>query len=313
MRLVFMGTPEIAVPSLEAVVEAGHEVALVVTRPDRPAGRGRRLRRGAVAAAADRLGLAVVQPERVAEAAAEFAARRAEAACVLAYGQILPPPVLAAFPRGCINVHFSLLPRLRGAAPINHAILQGLAETGVTTMFMDQGLDTGDIILQRATPLEPQDTAGSLARRLAGMGAELLVETLALLEAGRAPRTPQDHSRATWAPRLGKSDGRVDWTRPARELDRQVRGLDPWPAAFTSWAGRQLRLFAPTRLLPRAQGGRPGQVMPPPPGEDAFLWVATGQGWLGLGQVQAAGKRRLPATQWLRGARLSPGARLGVE
>jgi len=311
LRLVFMGTPEIARPALEALVRAGHQVALVITQPDRRAGRGRKLTRTPVAAAADRLGIEVWQPQGIAQAAERLAEVGAQAACVMAYGQILPPSVLDVFPLGCINLHTSLLPELRGAAPINWAIVRGLKRTGVTTMFMDQGLDTGDIILQEATELGPQETAGSLARRLAQMGAGLLVRTLDLVSRGQAPRRPQDHQRASYAPMMKKSDGKLDWSLSAPELDCRVRGLDPWPSAFTSLQGKMLRLFAPTSLAPLEQAQPPGTILPPPPGQEEFLWVATGQGGLGLGQVQAAGKRRMAAADFLRGARPPAGTRLG--
>jgi len=233
---------------------------------------------------------------------------------VVAFGQIFPPPLLAAFPLGCINLHTSLLPLLRGASPINHAILEGHSRTGVSTMYLDRGLDTGDVILQRATPIDPQETAGSLAARLAGMGAELLVDTLALVARGQAPRTPQDHSRATYAPKLSKADGLLDWSLAAQELDRRVRGLDPWPAAFTFLQGRQLRLFAPTAVDPHASlADPPGSLLPPRLGRDDLMWLATGSGALGVGRVQAAGKRQVAAADFLRGARLAPGTRLGEK
>ncbi len=306
-----MGTPEIARPALEALVRAGHQVAAVITQPDRRAGRGRKLTRTPVAAAADRLGIPVWQPQRIGQAASRLAEMGAQAACVMAYGQILPPPVLDLFPLGCINLHTSLLPELRGPAPINWAIVRGYRRTGVTTMFMDRGLDTGDIILQEATDLDSQETAGSLARRLAEMGAALLAGTMELVARGQAPRRPQDHDRATYAPLMKKQDGLLDWSLPAPELDRRVRGLDPWPAAFSSLQGKNLRLFAPTRLAPLDDPPPPGTILAPLPGGERFLWVATGQGALGLGQVQAAGKRRMPAADFLRGARPQPGTRLG--
>jgi methionyl-tRNA formyltransferase len=305
-----MGTPAMAVPSLQAVHALGHRIAAVLTQPDRPAGRGRRLTRCPVAETALAMGLPVWQPERVAEAAADLAALGADAACVMAFGQILPPAVLEAFPLGCLNLHTSLLPELRGAAPINWAVIRGHRQSGVTTMFMDPGMDTGDIILQKATPIGPQETAGSLADRLAELGAGLFSETLRRLARGEAPRTPQDESRATYAPRLSKGDGRLDWSRPAEEVDRLVRGLDPWPAAFTTWQGRQLRVFAPTRVLELGPRGAPGQVLEPP--EPGYLWVACGRGAVGLGQVQAAGKRRMAAEEFLRGAGPEPGRRLGA-
>ncbi len=308
LRLVFMGTPDIAVPSLRAVAAAGHQIVRVVTQPDRPAGRGRKLTRGPVARAARELGLPLIQPERIRIIGCDLRAVAAEAAVVLAYGQLLPASVLETFPKGCINVHFSLLPALRGAAPINWAIMRGHGQTGVSTMFMDQGLDTGDIIAQRATAIAPDETAGGLADRLAGMGAELLVETLELIAAGRAPRSPQDPAKASYAPRLKKDDGRLDPARPASELERLVRGCDPWPGAFLPGPAGPLRLFAPTGLAAADPGAAPGTILAPPAGADpALLWLACGKGALGVGRVQAPGKRRLPARDFLNGAHLRPG------
>ena len=309
LNLIFMGTPDIAVPALRALHHAGHRVGLVITQPDRPAGRGRKLRRGPVAAAADALGLAVLQPRRAADARRAMAELAPDLLVTMAYGQILPPPLLELAPLGAVNVHTSLLPRLRGPAPINRAILRGLSETGVSTMYMDQAMDSGDIILQAATPIADQETAGSLFDRLAVMGAGLLVRTLEAMAAGAAPRIPQDHSQATYAAPLTKAEGRVDWRRPAAELDRHVRGMDPWPAAYSTLDGRMLKLYGPTRVLPEA-GGAPGQVLARS-WDDGELVVACGQGALALGQVQAAGKRRMAAGEFLRGARLAAGVVLG--
>ncbi|MCA1990329.1 MAG: methionyl-tRNA formyltransferase, partial [Desulfarculus sp.] len=281
LRLIFMGTPAIAAPSLEALAAAGHRILLVITQPDRPAGRGRKLQRGAVAAAADALSLPVAQPERAAQIIPQLAALAPDALVVVAFGQVLPPELLAIPRLGAINLHTSLLPALRGAAPIQRAIINGLAETGVSTMFMDAGLDTGDIILQRATPIGPQETAGELTQRLGLIGAELLVQTLAALVRGQAPRRPQDPTRASLAPRLRKDEGRVDWTRPAREIDWLVRGVDPWPGAFTLWRGQPLKLFAPTRVEEIPSPAPPGSLLPSPP-EAGFLRLATGRGVLGL-------------------------------
>lgn len=311
LRLVFMGTPAIAAPALAALAAAGHELALVATQPDRPAGRGRQLRRGAVAAAADALGLCVAQPERAREITDRLAQLKPDALAVMAFGQLLPPELLAIPRLGAVNVHTSLLPALRGAAPIQRAVMNGLDETGVTTMLMDAGLDTGAILLQRATPIGPQETAGQLAERLAVIGAELLVETLAGLAAGAIAPAPQDEAQASLAPRLSKDEGLIDWSRPARELDWLVRGADPWPGAYTFLSGQPLRLFAPTLVLPGDPGAPPGTILPAPAG-GGWLLVAAGQGALGVGQVQAAGKRRLAAGDFARGARLAPGLRLGA-
>lgn len=311
LDLVFFGTPDIAVPTLEALAKAGHRILKVYTQPDRPSGRGRRLTRCPVARCADRLGLDVAQPAQVRQAAGEVRALGGRAGVVVAFGQLLPPDILDAFALGCINLHTSLLPRLRGASPINAAILRGYQKTGATTMFMDQGLDTGDIIYQQSLPIGPQETAGSLFERLAPLGADLMLRTLEDLAGGAAPRTPQDHAQASYAPLFKKSDGLIHWELPAGELDRRVRGLDPWPGAFTSWRGKTLKLFAPTLLDAKDTGNSPGTVIAPRQGRDDLLWVAAGSGALGLGQIQAPGKKRLPAGEYLRGARLEPGQVLG--
>lgn len=308
LRLVFMGTPDIAVPTLEAVAAAGHDIVLVVTQPDRPSGRGRKLRRGDVASAADELGLPVEQPADISQIADKLDAIAPDVMVVLAFGQLLPPRVLNIAPMGCINVHFSLLPQLRGAAPIQRAILNGLDQTGVSTMFMDQGLDTGDILLQRTTDIEPGDTSGSLADKLAQSGAALLVRTLEMIAAGAAVRAPQDPSQVTYAPRLSKAEGLVDFGRTARELDWHVRGMDPWPAAFVNTDAGPLRLFGPTKVLAGAHGAEPGVLIDPPAPD--MLAFACGSGALAVGQAQAPGKRRMSAGDFLRGARLQPGQRL---
>jgi methionyl-tRNA formyltransferase len=311
LNLIFMGTPDIAVPALQALVEAGHTLSAVVTQPDRPAGRGRKLQRCPVAREALELGLKVWQPEQVATEISDFQRIGADAACVMAFGQLLPVELIQAFPMGCINVHTSLLPELRGAAPINWAIAQGKKRTGVSTMLMDEGLDTGDILLQQATEIDPQETAGTLADRLARTGAELLVRTLEELAQGKLIPRPQQEADASYARRLIKSDGLVDWQKSASELDLLVRGFDPWPAAHTVWEGKALRLFAPTSVIDIAPPAQPGAVIEAPPERDDLLWVACGRGALGLGQVQAAGKRRMAASDFLRGAQIKPGTRLG--
>lgn len=286
-------------------------MVLCLTQPDRPAGRGRKLKRQPVAAVADELGIEVAQPAKADDALERLAQLEPEVMVVLAYGQLLSPAVLAAAPLGAVNVHFSLLPVLRGAAPINWAILRGLERTGVSSMFMDKGLDTGDMIFQKACPIGAQETAGSLADRLAEMGAQVLLPTLEALATGSAPRRPQNHEAATWAPMLGKSDGLVDWSQSAVELDRRVRGLDPWPGAYTTLGGKPLKLFAPSKILADNQGQAPGTVLASPDAPE-MLTVACGDGALALGSVQAAGKRRMEAAQFLRGAGPAPGERLGV-
>lgn len=305
--LVFMGTPDFALPSLEVLAAAGEEILAVVTQPDRTQGRGRRMAFSPVKALALDLHLPVWQPEtlRDPEVLARFEAARPEAVVVVAYGLILPPALLNLPPLGCLNVHASLLPALRGPAPIPWAILRGLALTGVTTMRLDRGVDTGPMLLSRSTPILDMDTAGSLHDRLSILGAELLVETLAGLRNGTVKPRPQDELRASYAPMLKKSDGLVDWTRPAAELDRQVRGLDPWPGAYTLFEGRILKLF---RTWAIAGQGRPGEVRELLP---EGLLVATGEGGLLMEELQLAGHRRMRAADFWRGRRLSPGRLLG--
>lgn len=312
LDLVFLGTPQIAVPALRALAGAGHRLRLVVTQPDRPAGRGRQLSRCPVAQAADALGLPVVQPAKVREIAGQVAELKPDALVVLAFGQLLTPALLKAGRLGAINLHTSLLPALRGAAPISRAIMQGLTRTGVSTMYMDEGLDTGDVILQAATDIGPQETAGQLTERLGSLGAGLLLQTLEALAQGQAPRQPQDGALASLAPKLGKAEGLVDWARPARELDWLVRGTDPWPGAHTLLKGQPLKLFAPTLVLAEDAGAPPGSLLPARPGLEDYLLVACGQGVLGLGQVQAAGKKRMPAGQFRRGLAQGPGLALGI-
>lgn len=309
LRIVFMGTPEFAVPSLHALARTGHHLAAVVTQPDRPKGRGRRLSAPPVKVAAEGLGLKVLQPTRLADTAlaAALAAARADFFAVVAYGQILPSALLSLPPRGAVNVHASLLPRYRGAAPINWAIINRERQTGVTTMLMDTGLDTGDILMTAATPIAADDTAATLSARLARMGAELLVATLARLAAGELTPRPQDPAAATYAPLLTKADGRIDWRRPAEAVEALVRGLDPWPGAFTFCQGQRLKIW---RAHPVPEAGRApaGTVL------DGFsdeLRVMTGRGAVCLDEVQGAAGKRLPVAAFLRGNPIAPGTVLG--
>lgn len=301
MRIVFMGTPEFAVPTLDALVAAGHEVVLVVAQPDRPAGRGQQLRSPPVAERARALGLPLAQPKGVRSGPfpERFAALAPDVAVVIAYGRILPPALLAAPRLGCVNVHASLLPRWRGAAPIQHAILAGDAVTGVCTQRMEEGLDTGPVYVRRETPVGPRETAGQLHDRLAALSAAVAVETLGGL-ADRIP-TPQDEARATWAPLVSKDDGRVDWTRPADELDRRIRAMTPWPGGFVATAEGRIKLL---EARPAAGGGAAGAVLSVRP-----LVVAAGEGALELVTVQAPGRRAVTGAEFANGARIAPGDR----
>ncbi len=301
MRILFMGTAELACPCLEALTRLpNHEVVGVVTQPDRPKGRDLRPAAPPVKKVADRLKLPVVQPEKIRDSQAVATLRdlRPELIVVVAYGQLLPRAVLELPPAGCVNVHASLLPRWRGAAPIQYAIWHGDRETGVTTMFLNEQMDAGDIILQRAESIGPDDTAATLHDRLARLGAGLLVETVGLIAAGQPPRIRQDDSRVTHARKLDKDAGRIDWTRPAVEIERQIRAFDPWPSAYMVYGGKLLKLWK-AEVVPHV-GGRPGEVLP------GFV-VATGAGGLKVLQVQPAGGRRMAADDFLRGHPLPAG------
>jgi methionyl-tRNA formyltransferase len=304
MKLVFAGTPEFAAVSLEALLRARHEVTLVLTQPDRPAGRGLKSQPSAVKRLALARGLAVLQRATLKDPAAQtaVAAARPEAIVVAAYGLMLPPALLALPARGCINVHASLLPRWRGAAPIQRALLAGDAETGITIMQMDEGLDTGPILLQEALAISAVDTCGTLHDRLGTLGARLLVRALA---ANPAPR-PQD-AAATYAARIGKEEARIDWRRPAAEIERQVRAFDPAPGAQTLLDGATLKIWR-ARVEPGAAGAA-GIVSAA--GPDGIV-VACGKDALRITELQRAGGKRLPAPAFLSGFRLERGARLGA-
>jgi methionyl-tRNA formyltransferase len=257
MRIVFMGTPAFAVAAVDALARAGHAVLAVVAQPDRPAGRGQALRAPATKAWAEAHGVPVLQPEKVRDGrlAAELRALSPDVLVVAAYGRILGKDLLELAPRGAVNVHGSLLPRWRGAAPIQWAIAAGDAETGVSIMQMDEGLDTGDVLLQRVLPIGPGDTAETLAPRLAALGGEALVEALALAEAGKIAPVRQDGAQATHARILEKEDGRIDWSRPAAELAARLRGFTPWPGAWTTLDGKVLKVVA-AEVVDQAPGPR---------------------------------------------------------
>lgn len=295
-----MGTPEFAVPVLEALADA-HRVVGVVTQPDRPAGRGRRLAPSPVKQVALEHGLMLSQPHslRTPEAVAQLSAWRPEVIVVAAFGQILPQDVLDIPPHGCLNVHGSLLPRWRGAAPVTAAILAGDEVTGVTIMQMDAGLDTGPVLAQREEPIAPDDTQATLEERLARLGAELLVETLVAYLAGSLLPRSQPDEGATYAGQLRKEDGWLDWSRPAVELDRRVRAFTPWPGAFTMWRGRRLKVLRAVPLPAWRGGVSPGTVVALAGG----VVVATGEGALRLEEVQLAGKRPMDIGAFLRGQR----------
>jgi methionyl-tRNA formyltransferase len=300
MRLAFMGSPDFAVPALRALHAAGHAIVAVYCQPPRPAGRGQAVQRSAVHVAADALGLEVHTPARLRNdlaAQAAFAALEPDAAVVAAYGLILPRPMLDAPRLGCLNIHASLLPRWRGAAPIQAAILAGDAETGVTIMQMDAGLDTGATLLREAVPIGPADTSGSLHDALANVGARLILRVLA----ENPPSVPQPDGGATYAPKLVRTDGRIDWSRDAAWIERQVRAFDPWPGTFTGLQGGTLKVLS----VALADGaGPPGTVL------DDCLTVACGAGALRLRRVQLGGRNALAADDFLRGHRVPVGTLL---
>ena len=304
MRLVFMGTPDFAVPCLQRLLEDGHEVPAVFTQPDKPVGRHAVLTPPPVKQLALSHGIPVYQPTKMRDGTVAALLRELAPDClvVVAYGRILPQEILDVPPRGCVNIHGSLLPRYRGAAPIQWSVIRGETVTGVTSMFMDAGMDTGDIIDTLTTPIGEDETAGELFERLAPLGARLLSTTLAAIPDGTVTRRPQNDAEATMAPMLEKAMGRLDLTRPAQELHNQVRGMNPWPGAFCTAGGKTLKIHE-TRVA--AGSGAPGTLLCADP-----VTVACGEGALQLVTVQPEGKPRMAAEAWLRGARLPQGARL---
>jgi methionyl-tRNA formyltransferase len=308
LKAVFLGTPEFAVPTLEGMIAAGHEVLEVVTQPDRPKGRGQQLTPSPVKQFALARGIPVFQPERIRrpEAVEHVRALAPEVMVVVGYGQIIPRSVIDIARLGIINVHASLLPELRGAAPIQWAIVRGYSSTGVTTMRIDDGLDTGDILEKRATGIGPEETALELSPRLACAGADLLVHTLAGLADGGIKPEPQDSSQATFAPILRKEDGRIDWTAPAVRIHNVIRGLQPWPGAYTTFRGQSLHLWR-SRTTSRTWEFAPGTLV-----HEGGVFALAGDGAaLELLEVQLEGRRRMPAEVFANGHRLTPTDRLG--
>lgn len=306
-----MGTPEFAVPALAAVARAC-EVAAVVTQPDRPRGRGLESGPSAVALEAARLGLATLKPERVntPELSTQLAALKPDLFAVVAFGAILKPDLLQVPRLGAINLHGSLLPDYRGAAPVQRALWDGRSFSGVTTLWMDAGIDTGDVILQRWSPIGADDHAGTLARTLATLGAPLLAESLTLAQAGQAPRRPQDRAAGSYAGKLTKRDGEVDWTLDAVAVWNHQRAVTPWPGAAAGFQGRRITILAarPLDLLPRAEA--PGTVLGV---AGDTLTVACGRGALALVRLRPEDRGEMGAAEWARGARVSAGAAFELE
>ena len=308
MRITFLGSGAFAIPSLEALLGAGHEVLAVVSQPDREKGRGLQTAAPPVTTAALAHGLTVLQPRKVREPEAQAALRALapELQVVAAYGQILPQSVIDIAPRGTVNVHGSLLPRYRGAAPVQWAIARGETETGVTTMLIDAGLDTGATLLARRTPIGPEETAPELEARLARLGGELLVETVAGLQDGTVRPVPQDHERATLAPLLKKEDGRVDWSGDAAAIERRVRAFQPWPGTVAALGSRSVKLWR-TRVEANAAAAPPGTVLSA--GRDGVVVACGGGTALRLLEVQPENAKRMSGDAFAAGARLQPGAR----
>jgi methionyl-tRNA formyltransferase len=313
MKLVFCGTPMFAVPCLERVVNAGHEVTLVVTQPDRPQGRGMTLTPPPVKQFAIKLGLPVIQPERIKtnqEFRDQISAQQADAIIVVGYGRIIPSWMLQLPQHGNINVHGSLLPKYRGAAPIQWAIARGETVTGVTTMRIDEGLDTGDMLMQREMDILPDDTAVTLAPRMAAIGAELLVETLAAIKKGNIRPVPQDNSQATLAPILKKEDGQIDFSLAAKEVHDRLRGFQPWPGAFTHYRGKTVKIVTAEPASANLEVA-PGELYLH--GSDQLMVGCAGGTLLALLQIQPEGKKAMAARDFISGYRPASGEKLGEK
>ena len=324
MKIVFMGTPDFAVPALKALAEsAKHEVSLVVTQPDRPRGRSGKPAPSDVKLCAEQYGIPVFQPEKVREEAAVERLRRenADIFVVAAFGQLLPKTILEMPRFGCINIHGSLLPAYRGAAPVQWAVLDGQKEAGDTIMQMNEGLDTGDILMQESIPLSADETAGSLYNKLSSMGGPLLLKALDAIEAGTVTPVPQEDSGTHYAKMLRKEMGNIDWTKSAEEIGRLVRGLNPWPSAYTHWNGKMLKIWMAEPVTQEElsalgcdekngmdlKEAQPGTVMIV---TKDTLMVQTGDGLLALTELQMEGKKRMPVQAFLMGCRMQTGEKL---
>lgn len=305
MKVVYMGTPDFAVLPLESILAAGHEVLGVFTQPDKPKGRGYELAPPPVKVCAQGHNLTVYQPKTLKDGVALkiLQGLKPDVIIVAAYGKILPKEIINLPKYGCINIHASLLPKYRGAAPIQRCILDGESQTGVTVMYMDEGLDTGDMLIKEAAPIGPEETAGSLHDRLAQIGARLIVKALPLLENGTAPREKQDDSLSCYASMLDKSISKIDWNKTNLQVHNQVRGLNPWPVASTGLNGKTVKIFA-TKC--NDSQGQPGTVLCTDP-----LTVACSKGSVEILELQLEGKKRMNAADFLRGHKITPGDRLG--
>ena len=311
MRVVFMGTPDFAVGTLEAVIEAGHEVVAVVTQPDKPKGRGGAMAMSAVKEAAIKHNLTVLQPQRARDEAfvEELASYQPEVIVVVAFGQLLPKSILDMPKYGCINVHASILPKYRGAAPIQYAVIDGCQYSGVTTMQMDEGLDTGDILLVEKVELDPKETGGSLFNKLSVVGAKLLVDTLKAKEEGTIVPVKQDDSQATHVRTISKSYGKLEFSKDAVEIERLIRGLNPWPSAYTSVSDKMLKIWDADVFdsIEDCVDAQPGTVVKV---DNHAFYVQCGKGLLKINEVQLEGKKRMNSADFLRGYQLSVGTTL---
>lgn len=309
MKVIFMGTPDFSVGTLEALVEAGHEVVLAVTQPDKPKGRGKEMQFTPVKECALKYDIPVYQPRRVREPECIEALRKCEAdiMVVVAFGQILPKEILEMTKYGCVNVHASLLPKYRGAAPIQWSIIDGEEVTGVTTMQMNEGLDTGDMLLKVEIPIEEKETGGSLHDKLAEAGAKLCIETMNGLQAGTITPVPQGETTTSYAKMLDKQLGNIDWSKRAVEIERLIRGLSPWPSAYTDWSGKVMKVWD-AKVVNCVSEGIPGTIVKVE--KDAF-YVQTGEGLLEVLELQIPGKKRMDAGAFLRGYQIKEGEMLG--
>lgn len=310
MKIIFMGTPDFAVGTLRSLAEAGHEITLVVSQPDKPKGRGHAMVPTPVKAVAEELGIPVFQPVKIREAKDVLEKTEADVCVVAAFGQIIPASILHMKKYGCINVHASLLPKYRGAAPIQWAVIDGEKESGVTIMQMDEGLDTGDMLAKAIVPLDEKETGGSLFDKLSEAGGRLCVETLAKLEKDEITPEKQGESPTAYASMLDKKMGNIDWNKSAVVIERLVRGLNPWPSAYTHLDGKTLKIWACDVLPQSASKGESGEILEVT--KDA-IHVQTGDGILVLREIQLAGKARMDAGAFLRGYKVVPGTVLSAE
>ena len=305
MKVIYMGTPDFSVGALEAIIKAGHEVVLVVTQPDKPKGRGKAMQASPVKECALSHGIEVFQPTKIRESENVEYLRKfgADIFVVAAFGQILPKSILDMPKSGCVNIHASLLPKYRGAAPIQWAVINGDEVTGVTTMLMNEGIDTGDMIAKKQVRLAEDETGGSLFDRLADTGAELIVETMKMLEEGTAEFTPQNSEEATHTSMISKELGSIEWSKPAAEIERLIRGLNPWPSAYTRLKGKTFKIWK-AQVVEVSSSDKPGTIIKI--GKDELL-VQTGEGALSLIEVQLEGKKRMDVASFLRGCQIEEG------